>query len=386
MLLALLPALAFSAGGIQTDASGQHFLYSAKLQKKLYLGLKPHAKKTASIDKSFLDADVKVPNDFVMTDKWPFPVGLPFDQGQCGSCVYNSITGNYTYSLSIRGLLPSDSSPLSRAQLMNCIPNAGQCSGDYAENVGSGLVGLKGLVPESAYTYREQDGSCRSVSAQKIGPIVGGHVIDSSPKSIGTAMVMGVPVSTTVGADGTWMNAGAGVYKNCTNQGTNHEVLIYGIHCNGSAHGGDGFCDFANAKNGDVVIDILNSWGSQWADKGTIHTVITSSNGTLCNNVTEEVYVLDTGVPVSKPVDGGLSDWGTCVGGTQSRTCTNPSPAFGGKGCNGSLTQVCTVPVPPGPISGNHLMLWLALGAVLAAIIGGFIVGRRTKPIVLSQR
>ena len=50
----------------------------------------------------------------------------------------------------------------------------------------------------------------------------------------------------------------------------------------------------------------------------------------------------------SSEVDGGFSDWSkysecsaTCGGGTQraTRTCTNPAPAHGGKGCTGEIEK-----------------------------------------------
>src|SRR3989338_2308533 len=45
------------------------------------------------------------------------------------------------------------------------------------------------------------------------------------------------------------------------------------------------------------------------------------------------------------PINGGWSAWSacsvTCGGGTQTRTCTNPSPACGGATCSGSTSQSC---------------------------------------------
>ena len=45
------------------------------------------------------------------------------------------------------------------------------------------------------------------------------------------------------------------------------------------------------------------------------------------------------------PVDGAWTDWSTCSAdcgsGTQTRTCTNPAPAFGGAACVGAASQSC---------------------------------------------
>jgi|GEM_PF-6132901 len=45
------------------------------------------------------------------------------------------------------------------------------------------------------------------------------------------------------------------------------------------------------------------------------------------------------------PVNGGWSDWSVCSvscgGGTQTRTCTNPAPVYGGNDCQGSSSQGC---------------------------------------------
>lgn len=350
-------------------------IYSAKYERHFFLGLKAHPKPEAAPNRKFLESDAKVPNDLFWPDRMQLPAGLPYDQGQCGSCVVNSINGNVTYNLAIRGLLPNASSPLSRGQTMECNPTAGQCGGDYAENVG-GWVGKRGhLLPESAYSYRPQNGRCRNISGTELGPIPTGSVIDNSPESIGKALVVTGPVSTTIGADSSWMNTGP-VYdvSQCTNQGTNHEVLIIGMRAKGSARGVDGFINFAAAKPGEIEIAILNSWGN-WAKGGVVWMPITNSRGNLCNNVTEEIYAFNF-PPLAKPVDGGWSDFsafGECKDGkqTRTRTCTNPAPSGGGMDCQGAPyeTKACSEPVPGGIDVKFLAVLGTALlGVILAAV------------------
>ncbi|OGI95558.1 hypothetical protein A2917_03335 [Candidatus Nomurabacteria bacterium RIFCSPLOWO2_01_FULL_42_17] len=40
-------------------------------------------------------------------------------------------------------------------------------------------------------------------------------------------------------------------------------------------------------------------------------------------------------------VEGDWSDWSPCVGGDQTRTCTNPPPSGGGANCSGPSSRVC---------------------------------------------
>ena len=65
-----------------------------------------------------------------------------------------------------------------------------------------------------------------------------------------------------------------------------------------------------------------------------------------------------------KSINGGWSDWSACSvtacgqTGTQTRTCTNPAPAFGGANCSGPSSQSCSTPAcaaPSGWIRCNGL-------------------------------
>jgi len=63
------------------------------------------------------------------------------------------------------------------------------------------------------------------------------------------------------------------------------------------------------------------------------------------------------------PVDGGFSDFSdcskTCGDGTQTRTCINPTPAFGGKDCEGATSKTCNLKTCPAPPGYTYLRLWV---------------------------
>lgn len=77
-----------------------------------------------------------------------------------------------------------------------------------------------------------------------------------------------------------------------------------------------------------------------WTDP-TITPDVTKIRAVHVNELRSAVSTL------CKKVDGGWSDWSACTGtggsniGTQSRTCTNPSPSCGGAQCSGSSSQSC---------------------------------------------
>ena len=60
-----------------------------------------------------------------------------------------------------------------------------------------------------------------------------------------------------------------------------------------------------------------------------------------------QFVVYMSGIGEQEPVDGGWSHWGrcsvSCGGGSQTRTCTDPSPANGGEDCVGEPRQECNM-------------------------------------------
>lgn len=83
----------------------------------------------------------------------------------------------------------------------------------------------------------------------------------------------------------------------------------------------------------------------------TYHITVPASNGGTCT--VSEWQVAATQAcnthACAVPVDGGWSNWSVCSascgGGTQTRTCTNPSPANGWNNCVGANTQACNTQV-----------------------------------------
>lgn len=311
LLLALLLTLPAMAASDEAVFTKHHRDFHQSL------GLKKAKDQHAIVSDRFLKADAEIPADFDMRVAFgPLP-GI-MNQGQCGSCVEHSVTGNYEYSLAIRGLLPAGAFPLAAEQLMNC-GNTGQCEGDNFLPVAQGLVRIGGLVPTSAYPYTARDQSCRSVSAPLVTPIKSASLITPNPQSIGNALFAGYPVSNTIAAGaGGFMNYVSGLYNQCQHGGTDHQVFLVGIHCQSSTKvGSDGKPKCAWGADGDTVnhdgyYDLVNSWGSQdWGEgeavPGTMRIPIHGVNGrplsgNLCNEVAEEVGILETGVPMPTPV------------------------------------------------------------------------------------
>ncbi len=246
----------------------------------------------------FVKAETRIPARFHLND---FGVKLSgiFNQGQCGSCVYNSIVKNFQEHLLLRG---GNVPVLSRSQLMNCGTD-GQCRGSWGMNVSNDLVKLGGLKAESAYPYRPVTARCQDKAGDMFGPIKSRQEIKNDPKTIASAVLAGYPVSVTVGAGGAWGSYDSGIYNACGRVGTNHEVLIYGYDCETSTELVDGveYCKFdSNGKlpNGVGIWFVPNSWGENWGENGHMRTKMTSKSGALCNNIAEEAIILESGIPM----------------------------------------------------------------------------------------
>ena len=72
------------------------------------------------------------------------------------------------------------------------------------------------------------------------------------------------------------------------------------------------------------------------------------------------IYHVADGITKDTTLDGGWSDFGACSkacdGGTQSRNCSNPAHANGGKNCVGDSTTACNTQTCRGTISLSESM------------------------------
>jgi hypothetical protein len=312
------------------------------------LGLKrPAGLRRAAPDRSFFEADVAVPAKGDIRTMFGAQLTGIFDQGQCGSCVYNSVTKNAADFMILHG----KSTPvLARQYVMDCLARDWRCDGSYFEKVADGIATSDGVPSEVDYRYRAVNQSCQGKPSARFGVPTEYKIIDGTPKSILSALSQRVPVSVTVAADGSWMGYGGGVYNGCSSMGTNHEVLVYGWDCETSVDAA-GHCVFDSAgypANGDGYALVVNSWG-QWGESGTMRSRWRGRSGQKCNNLAEEAGVFVGGAPPPPPpptpVDGGWSEysaWSACVAGFEkrTRTCTNPAPSNGGKNCVGPSEEV----------------------------------------------
>lgn len=343
VLLALFCALAYGDMDTELKARSEQegWTFKFKAPKKKYAtGLIKDLNRMQSEEPSddFERLDEKFAGKFSLTSMAPLPP--IFDQGNCGSCVYNSVVMNLEYHFKLRGKeLPR----LSRQFLMDCAA-PWSCGGSFFSKVADGLLAKGGTPTEANYKYVARNQSCKGIPSELLGKIEKAPIIRNSAKSIIGALNKLYPVSVTVGADNSFMSYQSGVYNACRNTATNHEVLIIGYDCESSVDA-DGKCVFdANGKlpPGVGTWTVVNSWGL-WGDHGLIVMKMTNSQGRLCNNVAEEAGILESGInPTPTP--------------TPTPTPIPPPPP----------------PPPPTPSeAGMPLWMWLALGTLLA---GGFVL------------
>lgn len=146
------------------------------------------------------------------------------------------------------------------------------------------------------------------------------------------------------------MDIGAGYNSNINNGA--FPYLQFVIYRDGSAPGG--WSDWSPWS----ACDVPCSTGNQTRTR-TCTNPAPLLDG-VCTGPDTDTQSCDTGIPC--PIDGGWSDWSAwsdctvgCGGGTQTqtRTCTNPAPQYGGQSCQGPSSQTQTCNTNPCPVDGG---------------------------------
>ena len=122
--------------------------------------------------------------------------------------------------------------------------------------------------------------------------------------------------------------------RDCVGDSTNacNTEACPGKAClSGSISNGVCFCRCFIARKSELLVFAQPHW--------TSHATLTDARATYL------MYRVADGFKGSSTLDGGWSSFGACStacgGGTYSRTCSNPAPANGGKGCVGNANSAC---------------------------------------------
>jgi hypothetical protein len=272
-----------------TDESGK--------PKEFHTGVLAHARPRVLTFRT----DAQIPATFDINDyitkvmkMEPCPV---YDQGQCGSCVYNATNAALCQLHRARG---KDLPVPSRQWVMDCAQRQWMCGGSLFEYVAKGIVAKGGVPAEDDYPYQAMNQSCQGTPALQV-PVKSYEMIDPTAQSISFQLaVMKKPVAVTIGADNAFTQYRSGIYNTCTSTATNHQVVAEAYDCETSIDivGGNKYCKFNSQGypvNGDGWVKIRNSWNKSWGDNGYIKMRWLGRSGNKCNNVAEEAGVLDTG-------------------------------------------------------------------------------------------
>lgn len=230
------------------------------------------------------------------------------DQEQCGSCVYVCVTAMVEDEYRLHGKMISILSP---QHAMDCSAREWMCQGSFFSKVAGGIVQKGGIAKLSEYPYNAKNQQCKSGQFTLEGKLKGYKIIDNSKQNIIGVLNELHPVATTIGAGGPMMSyKGGGVMKSssCQNVGTNHQMEIVGYSCGKSVDATGKNCAFDSAGElvGKAASEgywiIRNSWGLSYGEKGYLYISMYNTQGKHCNNVTEEVGIVETDLVPVPPV------------------------------------------------------------------------------------
>lgn len=312
-------------------------------------------------------SDAAIPGKF---DLRPVGVSGPEDQGGCGSCWDFSLTKALRSALMLAG---KDPGVLAFNFLLNNCgkgPRMYGCGGGMFE-AGESFLNGDGPWLESQDPYTQSEGRCKTglqVAGTALEMVQIGNE-NPSFKELAASVSSNHFLSIDVAVAGSWGSYSGGIY-NGNGSGINHMIDMVGYDCETSVDSA-GNCTFdsrGEPSKGDGFLIVQNNWGS-WGEDGYMRTRAHRNE-----IATTAVYFRVKEAP-KPPVDGGWSDWSVCADGKQTRTCTNPAPANGGKDCVGEAVQSCGGPgptPPPTPTDSDKLFHWILLildGIQLALLI-----------------
>lgn len=302
-------------------------------------------------------------------------VSLPEDQGQHGTC------WNFGIIKALRSawmLVGKDPGRLSFNYLI--------CDGHTQYSCDSGgdfdamdvVLGGKGPWLAASDPYPNCSGRCKSglptAATGKEAVVVGPGNRPPTFQELAVALYHRHHLVVDVAVCGAWGGYSGGIFSQnqCGANSINHIINLNGYDCQTSVDV-QGNCAF-NAKgepvNGDGYLIPMNNWGENaWGEVNP-----TNGHGGYMRSRAHVDALADTAMYFTvdytppAPVDGGWSEWSACLGGVQTRTCTNPAPANGGKPCVGVESQSCEIPPPPTP-DGIQLWPWLLVVVVVAGLV-----------------
>lgn len=212
-----------------------------------YLGWPSEAARLKAPYKGIEVNDTWIPKSF----SWRGSGVLPpiHNQGQCGSCYSEAITGSLEIAVNVQGFRPTPN--LSVQQIVSCDQGSYGCSGGFMST--AQFVVDYGLTNEENFPYRAANVACKKnlpIAEKAISyHLLGSANTKPSVVEIKAAILRYGSVFVTVAAGGPSWSGNSDRITGCRNSQENHMVILTGW----------------SAKN---EWEMRNSWGKEFGDGG----------------------------------------------------------------------------------------------------------------------